>query len=116
MRIRDWSSDVCSSDLAAVTMDERGEGGRRFAVRLFRSDGATRDLAVETSLPTRDPALVLRLFGERIDGLVDPIDPGFGFDLIRLVVPVLEPLAPVQLALDGGEARDGALIALIDRS
>src|SRR3546814_4019339 len=56
MRISDWSSDVCSSDL-----------------------------------------------------------PGFGFDLIRLVVPVLEPLAPVQLALDGGEARDGALIALIDR-
>src|SRR3546814_16038012 len=64
---------------AAVTMDERGEGGRRFAVRLFRSDGATRALAVETSLPTRDPALVLRLFGERIDGLVDPLDPGFGF-------------------------------------
>ncbi|RIA43729.1 protein ImuB [Hephaestia caeni] len=100
---------------AAVTMDARGEGGRRFAVRLFRSDGATRDLAVETSLPTRDPALVLRLFGERIDGLADPIDPGFGFDLIRLAVPVLAPLAPAQLALDGGEARDGEMIALIDR-
>lgn len=100
---------------AAVTMEERGMGGRRFAARLFRSDGATRDLAVETSRPTRDPALVLRLLRDRIDSLADPIDPGFGFDLIRLTVPVLEPLAPAQLALDGGEMRDGELVALIDR-
>ncbi len=100
---------------AAVAMDERGQGGRRFAARLFRSDGKARDLAVETSRPTRDPALVLRLLRERIDGLADPIDPGFGFDLIRLAVPVLEPLAPVQLALDGGETRERELLALIDR-
>jgi protein ImuB len=59
--------------------------------------------------------LVHRLFAERIEALADPIDPGFGFDLVRLAVPVLEPLAPTQLALEGGEVRDGELIALIDR-
>ncbi|TPG17667.1 DNA polymerase Y family protein [Sphingomonas koreensis] len=100
---------------AARAMDRRGKGGRRFAARLFRSDGETRDLAIETSVPTRDVALVSRLFVERIDALADPIDPGFGFDLIRLAVPVLEPLAPTQLELEGGEVRDGELIALIDR-
>lgn len=100
---------------ASQAMDRRGKGGRRFAVRLFRSDGATRDLAIETSQPTRDVALVSRLFAERIEALADPIDPGFGFDLIRLAVPVLEAIAPTQLELDGGEVSDGELIALIDR-
>ena len=82
---------------AVKALEIRGKGGRRFAVRLYRSDGAARDLAVETSLPTRDPGALVRLFGERVESLADPIDPGFGFDMIRLAVPVLEPLAPVQL-------------------
>ena len=61
------------------------------------------------------PALVIRLFDERIEGLIDPIDPGFGFDLIRLSVPVVEPLAAAQLRLEGGAARDAEVAALIDR-
>ena len=100
---------------AAIAMEQRGKGGRRFAARLFRSDGETRDLAIETSQPTRDAALVHRLFDERIEALADPIDPGFGFDLVRLAVPMLEPLMPTQLALEGGEVSEGELAALIDR-
>jgi protein ImuB len=100
---------------AGVAMEQRGKGGRRFAARLFRSDGETRDLAIETSQPTRDAALVHRLFDERIEALADPIDPGFGFDLVRLAVPMLEPLMPTQLALEGGEVSEGELAALIDR-
>jgi protein ImuB len=52
---------------------------------------------------------------ERIEGLSDPIDPGFGFDLIRLTVPVTEPLAVTQLKLEGGAAREAEVAALIDR-
>ncbi len=96
-------------------LDRRGRGGRRFAARFFRSDNATVDLAVETGLPARDPAAVMRLFHERIEALSDPLDPGFGFDLIRLAVPVLEPLAPEQLALNGGDTKREELAALIDR-
>src|SRR3546814_15337982 len=70
--------------------------------RLFRSDGDIRDLAVETGLPCRDPALLARLFRERVETLADPLDPGFGFDLIRLSVPMVEPLVPSQLQLEGG--------------
>ncbi len=100
---------------AAEAMLERHKGGRRFAARLYRSDGMVRTLAVEASLPLRDPKAVMRLFAERLDSLNDPIDPGFGFDLIRLAVPVLEPLAPTQLQLEGGAVTAGELTALIDR-
>lgn len=100
---------------AGEAMLERYKGGRRFAARLYRSDGAVRELGVEASLPLRDPKAVMRLFAERLDSLNDPIDPGFGFDLIRLAVPVLEPLAPTQLQLEGGAVAAGELTALIDR-
>ena len=105
-------------ELAADTarqLEERGQGGRRFEAYFFRSDGLVRPLRVETSRPSRDPALVMRLMNERVEGLSDPIDPGFGFDLIRLAVPVTEPLAVTQFKLEGGAAREAEVAALIDR-
>jgi len=100
---------------AAWQLEQRHEGGRRFEACFFRSDGLVRPLMIETSRPTRDPALVIRLMNERIDSLNDPIDPGFGFDLIRLSVPVTEPLAVTQLKLEGGAAKEAEVAALIDR-
>ncbi|MEO5867145.1 MAG: DNA polymerase Y family protein [Sphingomonas sp.] len=100
---------------AARVLETRHKGGRRFAIRLFRSDGAVRDLAVESGLPLRDPATLRRLFAERIDSLADAIDPGFGFDMVRLAVPRIEPLAPTQLQLEGGGIAEEAMAALIDR-
>lgn len=100
---------------AGAALDRRGQGGRRFTARLFRSDGAVRDLAVETALPTRDAGVVTRLFAERVQALADPIDPGFGFDLIRLAVPRAEPMTQAQLEFAGGARADEALTALLDR-
>jgi len=100
---------------AARQLEEAGQGGRRFEAFFFRSDGLVRPLAVETSRPSRDPALVMRLMNERVETLSDPIDPGFGFDLIRLSVLVAEPLAVTQLRLEGGAAREAEVAALIDR-
>jgi len=109
---------ACFLDLlreAAGALEQRGLGGRRFVLTLFRSDGARHRLAIETGLPSRDPAAVMRLFDERIAALADPLDPGFGYDMITLFVPVTEPLAPSQPGF-GEEAQDGeALAALIDR-
>ncbi|MFL6724129.1 MAG: Y-family DNA polymerase [Sphingomicrobium sp.] len=113
----DYAIEVLGA-LAAETarqMEERGEGGRRFEALFFRSDGLVRRIAIETSHPSRDPTLAMRLFNERIEGLSDPIDPGFGFDLIRLSVPVTEPLAVTQLRLEGGAARETEVAALVDR-
>ena len=100
---------------AANLLDERGKGGRRFVGRFFRSDGAVRDIAVETGLPSRDARVLERLFRERVDALADPIDPGFGFDLIRLGVDRLEPLAASQLKLEGGVVAETAVAGLVDR-
>ncbi len=104
---------------AGVVLEQRREGGRRWQVRLFRADGAVHMLRVETGRPTRDVALLLRLLRERIDALADPLDPGFGYDLIRLDVVLAERLDATQLRLEGGEAREpgaeDAVAELVDR-
>jgi protein ImuB len=100
---------------AAAILSQHGRGGRRFAAALFRSDGHVARLGIDTGQPTRDPAILARLFRERLDTLADPLDPGFGYDLIRLAVPVTEPLAPQQLRLDGGAVAEAEMAALIDR-
>ncbi|BAV65375.1 Y-family DNA polymerase [Sphingobium cloacae] len=101
---------------AGERLAERGQGGRRFEAVFFRSDGLAFPLRVETSLPVRDAPAILRLIEEKVDGLSDPLDPGFGFDMLRLTVPRAEPMAPTQLALEGGEARrEEGIAALIDR-
>jgi len=84
---------------------ERGKGGRHFLATFFRSDGLARSIAIETGHPTRDLGLVMRLFAERMDSLADPLDPGFGFDMILLAVPRLEALGATQLKLEGGAVR-----------
>src|SRR3546814_5302252 len=57
----------------------------------------------------------MRLFAERMDSLADPLDPGFGFDMIRLAVPRLEALGASQLKLEGGAVQDAAIDELADR-
>src|SRR3546814_20230197 len=92
---------------AIAAMAERGKGGRQFRATFFRSDGLARAIAVETGAPTRDAELVLRLFAARINALRDPLDPGFGFDMIRLSVPRLAALGPSQVGLAGGPGGGG---------
>lgn len=99
----------------AVTLRERGEGGRAFRARLHRSDGHMARLTVETGAPTRDPALVLRLLRERIDGLADPLDPGFGYDSVDLSIVHAEPLPDRQEGLEAERKRPDDLGPLLDR-
>ena len=96
------------------TLEQRGEGARLVEVGLFRVDGKVLRIAAATSRPIRDPALVRRLFAERLAALGDEHDPGFGFDLIRLSVIVAEPLTPVQTSF-GAPDQEEDLSHLIDR-
>ena len=111
--------DVIEDLLGQVArqMEARKLGGRRFAIRLLRSDGARQRLAIETGQPVRDPAAVLRLLRERIDSMADPLDPGFGFDAVLLAVPRVDPMAERQTAMEGQAAQANAdgIVALIDR-
>ncbi len=100
---------------AASVLEGRGAGGRAFEASFFRSDGAVRRILVETGRPSRDVAAILRLFRERLDRLADPLDPGFGFDAIRLGIPICEPLGAVQPELDGRALEQDVLNDLVDR-
>jgi len=100
---------------AARVLEARGEGGRIFELGFFRSDGAVRRLAIETGRPSRDAGALLRLYRERVETLADPLDPGFGFDAIKLAVPLCEPLDTPQHSLDGRAVEEEAVADLVDR-
>jgi protein ImuB len=100
--------EALATSLARV-LEERGQGAKFFCASFFRSDGQVRRIAVETGQALRDPAVVARLFGEKLDALADPLDPGFGFDLIRLEAS--RTAADTQ-AISAGERE---LSILIDR-
>jgi protein ImuB len=99
----------------AETLAAREEGARLYELALFRVDGAVRRIAVGAGRPVRDPRLVLDLFREKFAGLAEEIDAGFGFDMVRLSVPVSAVLAPAQIDLAGDAAGEADLGRLIDR-
>jgi len=109
---------ACLSDLfaeASERLNERGQGARMIRMMLFRCDGDVARLGLETGAPTRDTALFKRLLRERIEALNDALNPGFGYDLIRLSIVSSEVLAPQQLRLEGGEDRQGDEVALLSQ-
>jgi protein ImuB len=100
-------------ELARI-LERRGEGARRLAVALFRTDGKVARAEVGTGAPLRDPSRIRSLFVERIAAAGDSADPGFGFDVIRLTALATERCDPVQTGLAASDhAAD--LAHLIDR-
>lgn len=99
-------------DITGV-LERHGEGGRRFEAAFFRSDGAVRRVAAGTAAPLRDGARLAGLFRERLAALADPLDPGFGYDVIRLSVTAAEPLAATQSGF-GTEPAGAGLDQLVD--
>lgn len=106
------------SRLAAMlvaAMDRQGKGARRLEAHFFRTDGAVRAIAVDTGQPVTKAEMIDRLFRERLEALNDPLDPGFGFDLIRLSASRVEIVVQQQRDLDANVHDNDALAALIDR-
>jgi protein ImuB len=94
-----------AGDIAGM-LERNAEGGRSFEAAFFRADGAVRRIAVETGAPLREPRALIRLLTLKMESLRDPIDPGFGFDAVRLAVGRAEGMAQRQRRLD--EGKDGA--------
>ena len=106
------------SDLLVETMDrldQTGLGGRAFEAGFYRVDGETRRIFALTGRPTRDAPATLRLFRERMAALAAPLDPGFGFDQMRMSVPWTQALAPTQQGLDRETPSEEAFSRLVDR-
>jgi protein ImuB len=96
-------------------MDRQAKGARRLEASFFRTDGAVRTIMVDAGRPVTKPAVIDRLFRERLDALNDPLDPGFGFDLIRLSASRTEIVVQQQRDLDANVHDNDELAALIDR-
>lgn len=100
---------------AAALLERNGLGGRHFEASFFATDGQIKRLGVETGKPSRDAKAVLRLFRERMASLAEPVDPGFGFDVIRLSVAASEPVQDAQTDFAGETGSTAALDDLLDR-
>jgi len=96
-------------------LEKRGDGGRAFETRFFRADGAVAALRFETGAPSRNVEALLRLFRLKAESLADPLDPGFGFDVIRFCVLRAETLAQSQIGFERQSAQESELADLIDR-
>ena len=82
-------------------LERHGEGARLVEANLFRTDGLVRHIEIASSRPLRDPQAISLLLRERIKaaaerGDEDPLDSGFGFDLMRLAALHVEELNPAQ--------------------
>jgi protein ImuB len=98
-----------------AAMEKQGKGARRLEASFFRTDGAVRAIAVDTGQPVTKAGIIDRLFRERLDALSDPLDPGFGFDLVRLSASRSEIVVQQQRDLDANVHDNDELAALIDR-
>ena len=99
----------------ADVLEKRGEGARRLEAVFFRADGALRRIAIDMGVPTREPAVIERLFREKLDTLADPLDPGFGFDLIRLSASRVERAQNEVADFDASINEKADISFLVDR-
>jgi protein ImuB len=98
-----------------ASMEKQGKGARQLEASFFRTDGAVRTLVVDTGQAVTRADIIDRLFRERLEALSDPLDPGFGFDLIRLSAGRTEIVVQQQRDLDSHVHDNDELAALIDR-
>lgn len=67
-------------------LEARGEGARRLQLGLFRVDGVVTRVEVGASRAVREPSSIAKLFHERLAALQGVLEPGYGYDLVRLAV------------------------------
>lgn len=96
-------------------LEREGRGARILEAAFFRADGKVERIAVKTGEPLRDPQVMLRLLRQRLDALADPLDPGFGFDLIRLEALLAEETRPATISFDSNENARRQVGFLVDR-
>jgi protein ImuB len=98
----------------SALLERRGEGARLLQAALFRTDGKVFRIEIGTSEPLREPARIHHLFANRLGAIGDEVDPGFGYDMLRLAALVTERCEPTQTGLTQPD-HAAELAHLIDR-
>ncbi|MCD2182622.1 Y-family DNA polymerase [Rhizobium sp. GN54] len=96
-------------------LERRGEGGRLFALLLFRVDGRVFRIHAATSTPLRDPHRIALVFRERLAAVHDDLDAGYGFEIVRLCVLRSEVFETVQEGFSARTDADRSLSAFAER-
>ena len=115
------SMDVITASLHGLAqhlsaiLDREGQGVRMLEAAFFRADGKLQRIAIKTGEALRDPSVMLRLLIQKLEALADPLDPGFGFDLIRLEALLAEETKPATISFDTNENARRQIGFLIDR-
>ena len=98
----------------ADVLEQRGQGARILEALFFRADGAVRRIDLQTGAPTRDPNLIERLFRLKLDALADPLDAGFGYDLIRLEATLAQRSEAKNVGFEDASHADKDISQLVD--
>jgi len=96
-------------------LEREGQGLRLLEAVFFRADGKVDRIAIKTGAPLRNPDVMLRLLNQRLDALADPLDAGFGFDLIRLQACLAEKTHAAEASFDSNENARWQIAFLLDR-
>jgi protein ImuB len=103
-----------AESLSAI-LEREGRGLRMLEAAFFRADGKVERIVIKTGESLRDPKIMLRLLRQKLDALADPLDPGFGFDLIRLEALLVEETKPSTVSFDSDENARRQIRFLTDR-
>jgi protein ImuB len=96
-------------------LEREGRGVRLLEAAFFRADGKVERIAIRTGEALRNASVMLRLLRQKLDALADPLDPGFGFDLIRLEALLAEETRPATISFDSTENAHRQIGFLLDR-
>jgi protein ImuB len=91
-------------------LEQKGLGARQLDLICQRVDNRAHAVRVRTGLPVRDAKRMTRLLCDKIE----TIDPGFGIEVMTLLAPVAEPLAPKQAVTNLTEEAAPDVSGLID--
>jgi protein ImuB len=70
----------------------KGRGARQLRLEMFKAEGGVERIDLGLARPTDQPDDVRPLFALKLKG----VDAGFGFDTLRLLAPMTEPLHKLQ--------------------
>jgi protein ImuB len=92
-------------------LEQRSLGARHLMLTGFRVDGSIAIASVATSIASREPKHLIRLFADKAAAL----DPGFGFDAFTLEASWAEPLGAAQQSLVEEPSGERDVARLVDR-